>query len=116
MDAKKLRIGNYVIPKYASPDVDLYIDISAEELYKMDGKVYFFEPIPLTEQWLLDFGFEYGHNDYTIDFKLYFETNDGSWSELDVLYEEKYIATIKYVHQLQNLYFALTGEELKLNK
>jgi hypothetical protein len=23
---------------------------------------------------------------------------------------------IKYVHQLQNLYFAITGEELKLNE
>lgn len=27
----------------------------------------------------------------------------------------KYLRNIKYVHQLQNIYFALTGEELEIN-
>ena len=61
------------------------------------------KPIPLTEEWLLKFGFIWdgdikilkGYlNDYV----------DGNGE-----------ARLKYVHQLQNLYFALTGEELKPN-
>jgi hypothetical protein len=73
------------------------------------------EYIPLTEEWLLKFGFEtsdwdnnstyrkmIGNNDYTIVFDEYSNTMVG-----DILIKE-----IKYVHQLQNLYFALTGEEL----
>lgn len=64
------------------------------------------EPIPLTEQWLKDFGF---HN------------NDGSWFlESYHIHRNKYdkgwhvspYADVEYIHQLQNLYFALTGEEL----
>ena len=30
-----------------------------------------------------------------------------------IMLDNKIIANCKYVHQLQNLYFALTGEELK---
>jgi len=68
------------------------------------------KPIPLTEEWLLKFGFEvinksfYHYNkkpilDYTKDLNndWYILINDG---------EKVYL---KYVHQLQNLYFALTG-------
>jgi hypothetical protein len=73
------------------------------------------EPILLTEEWLLKFGFNttqwdnfnshrlmIGNNDYTI--VIY---SDGNCEIGDVV-----TCKIKYVHQLQNLYFALTGEEL----
>lgn len=79
-----------------------------------------FNGIPLTEEWFLKFGFE---------------NNNGFWSlkNIDILdfkLNKDYIIIfnenpansgisgrklIKYVHQLQNLYFALTGEELTLS-
>lgn len=73
-----------------------------------------FEPIQLTEDWLIKFGFYlhenrprpiYGNNSFIFIYK-----QDGIfWSDLMHGTME-----IKSVHQLQNLFFALTGEELKL--
>lgn len=74
------------------------------------------KPIPLTEEWLLKFGFNKVKSDYeeaeTWDFYfgvLYFDMANNS-----VKINGQYcLSNIpKYVHQLQNLYFALTGEEL----
>ena len=71
-------------------------------------------PIPLTEEWLLKFGFEptkgkepimftNGKYNYFPSYKYFGRTrNNGGLIHSDV----------KHVHQLQNLYFALTGEEL----
>jgi hypothetical protein len=79
-----------------------------------------YEPIPLTEEWLVKFGFEdrietgvciayhYGHNPITNDWMI----------ELIKIHEDSFYFyknghfKIVFVHQLQNLYFALTGEEL----
>ena len=66
------------------------------------------QPIPITEEWLLKFGFELD------SCSKYFER----WRK-DVVYIEKingnyhhdYVA-VGAVHTLQNLYFALTGEEI----
>jgi hypothetical protein len=71
------------------------------------------KPIPLTEEWLLKFGFEY--SDLNGDsglwkippFQIY-----GKYNQF--LYD--YRLDVNYVHQLQNLYFALTGEELTIKK
>lgn len=79
-------------------------------------------PIPLTEQWLKDFGFkkynkyDYDNGEIKIEMfgtSLKEKQRDYRW----VRYEEKKICTIvlKYVHQLQNLCFALTGKELIKN-
>lgn len=69
-------------------------------------------PIQLTEEWLIRFGFEKVNSDYIL-FK-----NDNLLmlsSSFRLLADDGYSMSIKikYVHQLQNLYFALTGEELK---
>lgn len=80
-------------------------------------------PIPLTEQWLIDFGFvdKYMscHNrwvkkcvalDQASD-----EDDDGEKIQQEQIfyYNDK---EIKYAHQLQNLYFCLCGEELQLRE
>jgi hypothetical protein len=68
-------------------------------------------PIPLTEEWLLKFGFRintvdglpwYEKECLTLDYMFDFERHDASTNR------------VHYVHQLQNLYFALTGEELTI--
>ena len=112
MEAKELRIGNWVIintPFCMDYNAmhDTYIDNDWDEL----------KPMPLTEEWLVKFGFE--NMSETTDY--YFKLNDfiiGGWRK--TLYPsingesglEAFGIEIKYVHQLQNLYFALTGEEL----
>jgi hypothetical protein len=88
-----------------------------ESVSKTSRNIDFFRPIPLTEEWLLKFGFE-------VDDHL---MNPDDWPYVDYIKNEVRISEpnysfafygrdneleIKYVHQLQNLYFALTGEEL----
>ena len=68
--------------------------------------------IPLTEEWLLKFGFEKDNelNFVKFSFKVHFWSNYNSymygWIGGNI--------EIKYVHQLQNIYFALTGQELTI--
>lgn len=74
-----------------------------------------FNPIPLTEEWLIRFGFEKNSkNNYYHDKLNYLyqsgnvfldDGNDSGWSVG---------LKIEYVHQLQNLHFGLTGEELTI--
>jgi len=81
-----------------------------------------FEPIQLTEEWLTRFGFDSGtgrgrsknfyyHNASPFRVEMF---------EEHILFKEhgnpRELRAIKYVHQLQNLYFALTGEELTIKE
>ena len=110
MKANELRIGNYVM--YSS-----LIQVNGYNIAECEEYPTRFAPIPLTREWLLKFGFvekidAYFYNDYCIE-----DIHNGAtWviSEFDHITDE-FTAIgcgIKYVHQFQNLYFALTGEEL----
>jgi len=71
-----------------------------------------FEPIPLTPEWLKRFGFEeYRHIKDGIVF-------DNSWLRINesmvAYWRGAYIDKLKYVHQLQNLFFCLCGKELEI--
>ena len=78
-----------------------------------------FEPIPLTEEWMLRFGFirKYvSHTPYILnDISIY--PTDANFYNI-VYYKGVKIDDIilKSVSQLQNLYFSLTNNELKLIK
>ena len=78
-------------------------------------------PIKLTEEILLKCGFEKVKNKIDIFEKKRLRLFIGSRGQfLAYLIEEDttsahYINSYEYLHQLQNLYFALTGEELKIN-
>lgn len=68
-------------------------------------------PIPLTEEWLIELGFDFFLyiSDNGITFR--FEKIGSDWiCHID----DSIILEIKYVHQLQNLYFALRGQELTI--
>jgi len=107
MKAEELRIGNLV-----NVDEKAY-KISGGDLYNLENysKNYghLYKPIPLTEKWLLKFGF-----DKEIRSELWFRPD--FWVQEMLLLPGSFYHNgleIKYVHQLQNLYFALTGEELE---
>jgi hypothetical protein len=76
------------------------------------------EPIELTEEWFLKFGFDSLDTSFGKLFE--FRTGRYAWlidnfGSLHLYYSEyENIANVKYVHQLQNLYFALTGQELEV--
>ena len=113
MEAKELRIGNYLIHDgyfIKSYSVDGFINI----IKNIDN----YEPIPLTEEWLVKFGFEledekiYYHLDSYED--IYITKTSYSFSIYNATHFTNIKQGIKHVHQLQNLYFALTNEELIL--
>lgn len=72
------------------------------------------EPIPLTEEWLVKLGFNAIDDHFIIipesDYSsIVIEKNNNEFNILTIP------ASLKYVHQLQNLFYCLTGEELKVN-
>ena len=129
MEAKDLRIGNWV---------DTPNGIKRVSDINIDGYCFFLQcfikPIPLTEEWLLKFGFtdyEWCTNCAFIKFNqmsmmLRYYNDRWSCTKTRVTKDSKghkmssgkdivKKGFIKHVHQLQNLYHALTGEELKIN-
>jgi hypothetical protein len=124
METKELRIGNYIHPLLDENEVAEICYISENDLgfERLSDKEYFqgnaIKPIPLTEEWLLKFGFEleddkiYYHLDSYED--IYITKTSYSFSIYNATHFTNIKQGIKHVHQLQNLYFALTNEELKL--
>lgn len=124
--ANELRIGNYI--KLMLNDEDFVIvQVTLNDLEAVDNKKGLYEPIPLTEEWLLNFGFE--KNDHLIILTL----NKCTYLELDNngdfynVFIKQFDTTDKSindtiglgielinVHELQNLYFVLKGEELEV--
>ena len=119
MKANELRIGNYLeFNNLIRPSEIIKVNAWFLRQLVNDPKEdnptvnNFYKPIPLTEGWLLNFGFEktkYGFVKMTEIACLRI------WEE-DVTYSGTLIENIEHVHQLQNLYFALTGEELTLKE
>lgn len=116
MYAKELRIGNYVsslndISEPATIEMIGRYDFGYE---RISDKEYFtgnsIEPIPLTEEWLLKFGFEkIGSSFYHNAFKIFIDSECYYYGLRD---EGMMDAHIEYVHQLQNLHISLTQTEL----
>ncbi len=84
------------------------------------------EPIKLTEEWVVRFGFIKKVHSFYTEFYIGNNPTDHNWTMMltwpDGANEPHYTCyrngyhNIKYVHQLQNLYFALTGEELTIKE
>ena len=110
MKANELRIGNIIESRTKHPIIVNWGTLKALE---NGEKTYF--PIPLTEEWLLKFGFEW-KNFAMRNGRISIRESDGKYN-LHLTNEAASTITIqiKYVHQLQNLYFALTGEELTIS-
>jgi hypothetical protein len=126
MNANELRIGNLLLDRgskllrldfwdFGKPAQRMFL--ADVERHPMTEDIEHCQPIQLTEDWLLKFGFEEDKNRlYTTmkgESQWYINGIDGCIFFSDVLEFDCVPNTkIKYVHQLQNLYFALTNEEL----
>lgn len=132
MDAKELRIGNYF---NGDTEEDVTVVKTTpkhiEDLYN-DPLDDYYKPIPLTEEWLVKFGFEiedrgswFESKHYLIDVSestIYLRKccYDGYYFGFDIDHlknlEFHDVRNLLYVNQLQNLYFALTGQELEIKE
>lgn len=112
----------YVVSEIGMFHVKLYpLDKNPLEQQHIEVDLHGISPIQLTEEWLLKFGFEWNKETKTYEHKDFYPWHVSKSINIDIQnwqvfnYVLKAVANrkIKYVHQLQNLYFALTGEELK---
>ena len=142
MKAQELRLGNYtqdqdgnvlVVDGLESDKIDFKVVDRSKFPLKDGWKA---EPIPINQDWLKKAGFEYaeglrmlvmqpefelcGPDDYedsVYHHIFFYHSGDSFGFEVSNEWGETgnaMLSKIKYVHQLQNLYFALTGEELRL--
>ena len=120
MKAKDLRIGNYIYDNQVGHKGSFQVSANGILEIKQGGIKIDYTPNRLTEEWLIKFGkndlglkicsSDYPQCDLYIDFN-----DDGNNCRLRNCSEGFIIGQeLKYVHQLQNLYFALTGQELEL--
>ena len=118
MTANELRVGNYFQwIKIASMGIGKDV-ITKDNHYTYEG---FKEPIPLTEEWLVKFGFELGNDewyDLVIPNGLFLSVEQYTFNVVigQVVQFSHALTKLKSVHQLQNLYHALTGEDLTITK
>jgi hypothetical protein len=104
MKANELRLGNLVLNGGSNIK-----DITPQTISDFDNKLIVLNPILLTEEWLIKLGF-IKHVNQSIWYTL---------NKVDVwFFDGKYVndidVEINFVHELQNLYFALTNEELQI--
>ena len=141
MKVSEIRIGNLIqISRYIKSNEPPVIKIyPIEQIGKDENGGYYYivvdggfccnidtgiRPIPLTEEWLLKFGFKIKtwvddsvtgathqriEGDKILEFKLHYSCD---WWHDRIYGHCSGYTPIKHVHSLQNLYFALTGEEL----
>lgn len=111
MRAEELRIGNYVY----DTDEKCYTTIG---LYDFKEEYFFlYEPIELTEEILLKCGFKISTDKehFFINHYGFCLVYDGKDYCLKMRIDEPYVVCYsRYLHQLQNLYFALCNEELNV--
>lgn len=121
MKATELRLGNFVshLGHVVEITMSRYIGDFHEGILELS-------PIPLTEEWLVKFGFEiswhindgsgFGFSKHKKDYFVIFHVKQKGFRVAFRNENGRIEIPVKYVHQLQNLYFALNGEELTIKE
>jgi len=124
MKTNELRIGNYLNGKQGHVVVTEIRTNNSVKIHDNTSSFYVgicLTPIEITKEWLLKLGFEYSnfYNNYKIKAGQYYNSVKYDYEDCEWCYNNDssdagcyYVTSIKYVHELQNLYFALNGEEL----
>ena len=121
IDPRELRIGNYVLNEEFEPHVtilsledgseDNYCKIGIDDYNFSYSSLEFCSYIPLTEEWLDKFSFI--PKDFGNGFKDWRTSEGFTVNEYSGMLSYKGI-DLDSVHQLQNLFFAITGKELTI--
>lgn len=104
---EEIRVGNFIQHDLEVGSNDF--SVVKPSCFKKDYYLRSYNAIPLTEEWLFKIGFK---QEYELD---EYELNGFKVIRINKRYElfnHDFPIVIKHVHQLQNLYFALTREEL----
>ena len=116
LKANELRIGHLV--EINMPITNKIISIDVYHISGLKKNKGYFKPIPLTEEWLFKFGFFTIKAGKLIDATLpnfrFSLHKSGNYDGFLFCEKNNIIINIDYVHQLQNLYFALTNKELEI--
>jgi hypothetical protein len=126
MDIRELRIGNWVLdhegePKqvaYVGETIGLHLEQGGTQKYQhnpiLSGDILDLKPIPLTSEILEKAGFVENilqlNSGERVEYNDFFEYEDGK-----ICFGYYCNVPIRYLHQLQNLYFSITGKELEIN-
>lgn len=137
MEAKELRIGNYLTTIHNIHENDFILEVLSISNYLnykriIDGVMHlnyigYFKPIPLNEEIIVNLGFEY----YKL-LSVYRLVIDDVWYRIKINQNGDFIFSftslnydevnhmppkkMEFVHKLQNLVYELSGKELKYNK
>lgn len=130
IDPKSLMIGNYVMLRdKGTYQIDSGHDLDELDSFPIDDD--YCKPIPLNEDWLVKFGFQkrQEEEDYFLNVRddnglgenICMDPLDG---ECDIesynyrtgegVYCYSFLRVCKYLHELQNLIYILTGEQLEI--
>ena len=113
MTVYELRIGNYIIQNEEIVEVE-YLSMDVKDWDRINGKrAMDCEPIPLTEEWLLQLGFT--SNPYQDRYEFGDINVECDKTKGETLLWIEMCLHIKFIHQLQNYVFASTGKELELS-
>jgi len=106
MTANELRIGNWV--EIIQPTKEIYTTIESS-CFSVEI-ISHYQPIPLTKEWLFNFGFKYDEKTECYHYYDFILNKSFVMQDIDMH------VCLKFVHQLQNLFFCLCGKELTIKK
>lgn len=120
MTSKELRIGNYYKCYCSTEGSEGFFTIKlTEQILKDylngDSDYEYFEPIPLTEDWIIKFGFKYQSLNNTLLLNGFLITWDYRNNFAYIKCFDSVIS-VTHVHQLQNIYFDLVCQELEIKE
>ena len=113
IDYKEIRYGNWIIWKSGS---ELPCQVALDDFELVFNNPEQYDPIPITEEWLMKFGFQKSGN-YNFEYNQHSCWKDGTnkqWYFVWYFQRDKFYKSVQYIHQIQNLYFALTGVEFNV--
>jgi hypothetical protein len=129
IDSRELRLGNLIYgPSDREETIVAIIGEGWVKLYpgrltgaRFDAELKDCSGIPLTEEWLIKLGFEEVYRSlYTVRYEnlqqAQFDYRFNLVENLRHLTWRGNTVQCEYVHQLQNLYYSLTGQELQLTQ
>ena len=123
MKTKELRLGNYIedvfdIKRYEVRQLDLE-DFSAMLNYRNSNHQNTYKPVKLNNEWIKSFGFENSKTQdkfFTKDNTIGISTADDKFRFIQGNFVcQIVLREIEFVHELQNLYYAITNVELSVH-